>query len=392
MGTIDPTLLDGSQAAVAKIPTFSHFSEYARRLLHNHDWETGDLGRLCDALYTLQDVSKRFAWIRRPEHQIMWNDVDNLVGRLLNSGSRSWGSLWTSPPRFDRQFVSCSPTASKQPGPDDSDFDDDEADAVFAEIDEILAEFTEPYSRKFLVTRPMTARSRRQVHCMAQCRRLGHMTIGRGSLCSMLLSNSPAHFPRWLKRDYKMARACQSSDFDFGTFTNPRHGQMTEYDHENVPYSHSEHFDEHNGSGYSSASSLGSLYSHFNDGLNFGCHPDTVGASYSGRRKRKRQASGFPCLEPDCSELFDRQCDLTQHERSHLPYHQRPYPCEHCDKRFLFPKDLRRHERIHQPASEADVEQTNDNTATTQAHMPTSLPSFILSPDSFDFTSNDGFL
>ena len=96
--------------------------------------------------------------------------------------------------------------------------------------------------------------------------------------------------------------------------------------------------------GYSSASSMDSAFS-------------GVSSTFStGSRKRQRQSrceGQFVCTHGTCFEVFDRQCDLTHHERSHLPYEKRPYLCDQCEKRFLYPKDLRRHEQTHR-ATEND--------------------------------------
>ena len=65
------------------------------------------------------------------------------------------------------------------------------------------------------------------------------------------------------------------------------------------------------------------------------------------RLRLSREEGGFPCTHADCCETFNRQCDLSQHERCHLPYEERPHSCYFCPKRFLWPKDLRRHENTH---------------------------------------------
>jgi hypothetical protein len=86
--------------------------------------------------------------------------------------------------------------------------------------------------------------------------------------------------------------------------------------------------------GYSSATSFGSRVS--------------VAASVGSKKRRlPRDEGGYACDFPGCHKTFDRQCDLSHHQRSHRPKDTLPYPCESCELRFPFPKDLRRHEKKH---------------------------------------------
>ena len=71
-------------------------------------------------------------------------------------------------------------------------------------------------------------------------------------------------------------------------------------------------------------------------------------SSRSKKRRLAKEARAFACQADGCLEVFDRQCDLAHHERIHCTYEERPHACNMCDSRFLFPKDLRRHEKIHQ--------------------------------------------
>ena len=48
-----------------------------------------------------------------------------------------------------------------------------------------------------------------------------------------------------------------------------------------------------------------------------------------------------------CSAGFDTRTDLTHHMRIHTPEGARPFGCRTCGKRFLYNKDLRRHELVH---------------------------------------------
>lgn len=76
--------------------------------------------------------------------------------------------------------------------------------------------------------------------------------------------------------------------------------------------------------------------------------------SSSKKRRLPRSESGYTCDFSGCDKTFDRQCDLTHHQRSHRPKDTLPYPCEDCPARFGFAKDLRRHKRTHRAAEELD--------------------------------------
>lgn len=85
--------------------------------------------------------------------------------------------------------------------------------------------------------------------------------------------------------------------------------------------------------GYSSGGSNGSRMSMWSN------------VSHTKKRRLPRNEDGYPCDFLGCFKTFDRQCDLRQHKRSHEPKETLPYPCELCDKRFPYPKDLKRHEK-----------------------------------------------
>lgn len=200
MNTIDPTLLDCSNTPPTRLPNFGHLPESAQHLMRMYDWRSDNVEVLCEAIRSLQQESEYSPWPWRPEHQIMWNDVDGLIVSLLNFlhlGACSTASTHNGQNGPHR-------TRSQPSGLEDSDFDDDEADALFVEIDELRAAFSQRYLRRFLVSRPMNARQRRQVHCVAQGKRLGHMAVGCGSLRMVLLSRFPEDLPVSLKRHYKI--------------------------------------------------------------------------------------------------------------------------------------------------------------------------------------------
>ncbi|KAF2489078.1 hypothetical protein BU16DRAFT_472002, partial [Lophium mytilinum] len=69
--------------------------------------------------------------------------------------------------------------------------------------------------------------------------------------------------------------------------------------------------------------------------------------SASPQRRSAPKKGGFPCLHPECSRVFNRQCDLRRHNKVHLDKSERPYKCLSCSEAFIYPKDLERHQRTH---------------------------------------------
>ena len=83
-------------------------------------------------------------------------------------------------------------------------------------------------------------------------------------------------------------------------------------------------------------------------------HPNALDASARPREIRKRQPAedgGYVCQFPGCGRAFNRQSELSKHGKYHLPEADRPFMCDTCSKRFLFQKDLKRHEEAQHPES-----------------------------------------
>jgi hypothetical protein len=59
----------------------------------------------------------------------------------------------------------------------------------------------------------------------------------------------------------------------------------------------------------------------------------------------------FSCKHPHCGLRFERQRDLRLHRRAHVEADKRPYGCTMCDKRFTYPKDVKRHGKIHEKSA-----------------------------------------
>lgn len=72
-------------------------------------------------------------------------------------------------------------------------------------------------------------------------------------------------------------------------------------------------------------------------------------ASRTKKRRLPRTHAAYVCDSPGCGKSYNRQCDLTHHQRSHRPKDSLPFACELCEKRFGFAKDLRRHQKTHIP-------------------------------------------
>ncbi|KAF2165092.1 hypothetical protein M409DRAFT_55987 [Zasmidium cellare ATCC 36951] len=62
-----------------------------------------------------------------------------------------------------------------------------------------------------------------------------------------------------------------------------------------------------------------------------------------------KSSSSHPIKCRGCSMRFRRRCDLRKHEKTkHRAHEERPHACEHCSKRFIWPKDVKRHvARVH---------------------------------------------
>ena len=86
------------------------------------------------------------------------------------------------------------------------------------------------------------------------------------------------------------------------------------------------------------------------------------------RRRLPAKEGRFRCDFPDCGKVFDRHSDLTKHQKYHLPENERPFKCPVCGRGFLFPKDLKRHESLHQ----------NDDASRSRASPPAAAPPQLL--------------
>lgn len=72
------------------------------------------------------------------------------------------------------------------------------------------------------------------------------------------------------------------------------------------------------------------------------------------RKRVQRIENGFSCRYPPCPRLFDRASERTKHEQAHQPALTSRYQCNQCAKGFRYPKDLRRHQKMHIAGQEHD--------------------------------------
>lgn len=222
---------------------------------------------------------------------------------------------------------------------DGSDISDDDR-STSLHLDRIfhgLRSLAQTDARQFWAIVDIESTHRKLIQASAHCLGLGHITLGGEKI--LLLSKRNDIFTTRLKRAIRKLQRSENrtslsdqSSNAWASQKDPRAlmlASATQTVRETMP----------GGTFYSNNSS------------------DSVASTTSivsslKRRRQYRQRGAFACHHRGCPEIFDRRCDLTQHERSHLPYDQRPYGCESCEKRFLFPKDLRRHESTHASAQD----------------------------------------
>ncbi|KAK3691469.1 hypothetical protein LTR37_018666 [Vermiconidia calcicola] len=102
------------------------------------------------------------------------------------------------------------------------------------------------------------------------------------------------------------------------------------------------------------------------------------------RRRIQRATAGFPCRYERCEKAFDRASERTKHEQAHQPEYRNRYQCTHCIKGFRYPKDLRRHQKIHDDA-DTNVGAPASNSSNTSKLTSESR---VSSETSLTFSSN----
>ena len=358
MATIDPRLLGRNNPP----PDFTALPLSSQGILRNYDWATNNIEHLCAAVLVAQAEYDKLlpndsgCWFSRDYN--VWQGIDIRFFRLLNQDRLNQSVKRASPQNARDVLFDLDMHRN-----DDSDPDDNEAESIFSELNKSVSDFAGTQTRFFLVIRPLNLRLRRHVHAIAHFSHFGHMSIGSGMLGMILLSKNSERLPQSLKNAYKKALEPQAQtnefpcDFDAFTCGDPGASEglsclpILQKDSSLDSFLDDFHFDSSVASD-SSADSRSSFSSQFS-----GASGMRHSGSSHGRKKRKRQPGGFPCVELNCDEVFDRQCDLAQHQRSHISHEKRPYACDDCDRRFLFPKDLRRHAKKHEKEPVVDEDE-----------------------------------
>lgn len=99
----------------------------------------------------------------------------------------------------------------------------------------------------------------------------------------------------------------------------------------------------------------------------------TLGSNPS--KRGQRIPGGYPCTR--CELTFDIPSQLRHHERKHMTKDERPFPCRHCGERFLYPKDLSRHnERLHNTETAAANPTQSPATSTADSSLGNSSVCF----------------
>lgn len=76
--------------------------------------------------------------------------------------------------------------------------------------------------------------------------------------------------------------------------------------------------------------------------------PSPAESSPRKRQRIQKIHGGFPCQYEPCTKVFDRASERRKHEHTHQPALTNRYQCRMCNKGFRYPKDLRRHQKIHE--------------------------------------------
>ena len=118
---------------------------------------------------------------------------------------------------------------------------------------------------------------------------------------------------------------------------------------------------------------------------------DALCAESARSRKRKRVPKvdgGFPCQFQGCGKPFDRASERRKHEESHSVAFTNRFQCIQCDKAFRYPKDLRRHQKVHTNTTDqmaSDLLGTSFGSTQNTSNM--TLESRVASETSLTFSS-----
>ena len=165
----------------------------------------------------------------------------------------------------------------------------------YIDIRRRLDEFVLTADQTTMTTAILSRRQRRFVHATAQVMRLGHASLGaQGRNRRMIIFKKEPHSTSTVNKMLEQSRS----------------ESRTESEKTEVPPSPPE--------------------------------------SLPKKRKRVQKIyKGFPCQFEPCRKVFNRASERTKHEQTHQPALTTRFQCSRCDKGFRYPKDLRRHQKIH---------------------------------------------
>lgn len=104
------------------------------------------------------------------------------------------------------------------------------------------------------------------------------------------------------------------------------------------------------------------------------------------RRRLERSENGFPCHY--CEKLFNRASERTKHEQAHQPKLTSRHPCPVCGKGFRYPKDLRRHSKVHDKMPGSGPQSLGSSFSSAPLGSTLTADSRIPSDTSLTFSSN----
>ena len=294
-------------------------------------------------------VSARKPWsedrFRKMSHLDPWNP-DHLRCELVNT-EKSIDNIrlrcmmdWRFDPDPDQSF-STSCLMYGETSDSCSTEDDGDDDWRYFVIRSALRLFLRDDTRRYLVTEPISERRlRKDVRAWARLARYRCIKLPDSK---MLLHKDRTYLPRRpRKKKAFLPVPLPPGDpgkrtYLYGEYT-PKPISLGNNENQNESM---EHIWQPRGdkAGYSSGGSNGSSASLY---------------STTSRRKKQRlprSQGAYHCTFSGCHKVFNRDCDRRHHERNHQSKDTLPYACGRptSDKRFAFPKDLRRHARTHLP-------------------------------------------
>lgn len=371
INTVNPGLL---RQPTDVLPDTSWLPEQPRKVLLKFQGNISEVSALTLLLYLLQDhlddkqrldlsfTSGAHLWLNGaiPEDPSQRPAVLKAIEQKLKAALRNKrGTEMALMPQdvTSRGAVTTSRTKGLS-GNEDSDIDDRLAQKAFDVVGELIKSFLEAKDRSFLALPALNRTQRRHFHAVAHFLFLGHLSVGNGPDRHMLISKRRDDLSWEVKYRFKEARrqATLPDGHNIVSNQNSLESSAPPSDETILPF-HDE-IDDYYSGGASSGMNSGRFSA--SSGLS-----RASGSSYCRRKRRRRESNAFVCTHSGCDAVFDRQCDLVHHERVHLPYDLRLHGCDRCEKRFLHPKDLRRHEKTHLRAAEAWEEKFEEAVSTS---------------------------